>query len=257
MDKPPLFLIHGMWSTPHVWDWFAERYREQGHVVAAPALPYHDVDPAAPPSPLLSTIGVQDYVDALLAALRELPERPVIVGHSMGGMLAQKVAEAAGARGLVLLSPAPTASAQNLAVAPLRTVFGIATSKNWWKSPIKIDPERARWGIFNEVPAPVAEEEIGKLVWDSGRVLFQISMPWADKSRATRVDYSRLDMPALVVVGDRDRITPIATARATARNLTGTVDYREVSGAGHWLFHDPVRDRVAAEIDRFLDSLDD
>jgi pimeloyl-ACP methyl ester carboxylesterase len=77
-------------------------------------------------------------------------------------------------------------------------------------------------------------------------------MPWADKTHATRVDYNRLSMPALVVVGDRDRITPIATARATARALTGHTDYREIAGAGHWLFHDPVRDKVAAEMDSFL-----
>jgi len=252
MTKPPLFFIHGMWSTPHVWNWFAARYRAAGHRVEAPALPYHDVDPAAPPSPILATIGVQDYVDALLAAVRELPETPVIVGHSMGGMLAQKVAETSGARGLVLLSPAPTAATQSLAVAPLRTVLGVTTKKNWWKSPTKIDAERARWGIFNNVPPEIASDEINKLVWDSGRVLFQLSMPWADKSRSAHVDYGSLDMPALVVVGDRDRITPVATSRATARELSGTTDYREIAGAGHWLFHDPVREQVAAEVDSFL-----
>lgn len=252
MNKPPLFFIHGMWSTPHVWAWFADRYRGAGYSVEAPALPFHDIEPSSPPSAMLSTIGVQDYVDALLAAVRELPEPPVIVGHSMGGMLAQKVAEGSGAKGLVLLSPAPTAATQSLAVAPLRTVLGITTKRSWWRSPTRIDAERARWGLFNGVPPEIANDEIGKLVWDSGRVLFQISMPWADRSRATTVDYARLDMPALVVVGDCDRITPVATARATARALRGTTDYREIAGSGHWIFHDPVREKVAAEIDAFL-----
>src|SRR3546814_3751926 len=93
MSKPPLLFIHGMWSTPHVWDWFAARYRIAGHRVETPALPYHDIGPQDPPPPILSTIGVQDYVDALAAVVRALPESPVIVGHSMGGMLAQKLAE--------------------------------------------------------------------------------------------------------------------------------------------------------------------
>ena len=252
MDKPPIVFIHGMWSTPHVWDWLKARYEAAGYPCIAPALPYHDASPADPPSPILASIGVADYVDALVAAVRELPEQGIIVGHSMGAMLAQKLAEAAGARGLVLLSPAPSVTTQSIGVAPLRTVFGIATTRGWWKSPTRIDAERARWGIFNNVPADVANDEIGRLVWDSGRVLMQLSMPWADKSRATRVDYARLAMPALVVVGDHDRITPVAVARATARALPGTVDYREIEGAGHWLFHDPVRERVAAEIDAFL-----
>jgi pimeloyl-ACP methyl ester carboxylesterase len=98
MNKPPIVFIHGMWSTPHVWAWFKAHYEAAGHVCHAPALPYHDVNPAESPSPILSTIGVQDYVDALLAAVRDLPEKGIIIGHSMGGMLAQKLAEAAGAR---------------------------------------------------------------------------------------------------------------------------------------------------------------
>ena len=80
-----------------------------------------------------------------------------------------------------------------------------------------------------------------------------MAMPWADPAKGSKVDYARLDMPALVVVGDRDRITPVGTARATARQLSGQVDYRELSGVGHWLFHNPALSRTADEIEAFLD----
>ena len=45
---------------------------------------------------------------------------------------------------------------------------------------------------------------------------------------------------------------PIAIARATARALPGEVDYRELPGVGHWLFHEPVVNRVVEEMDIFL-----
>ncbi len=256
MNKPPIFFIHGMWSRPGVWDWLRARYERQGHKCYAPALPFHGEDAAKAdekPDPLLATISVQDYVDALLAAAREVGEPAIVVGHSMGAMLAQKVAEANGAAGLVLLSPAPTAATGSIAIAPLRTTFGITKNVRgkWWKSPTMIDEERARWGIFNEVPDDVVRHELDSLVWDSGRVLYQISMPWADKTRGTEVDYDRLSMPSMVVVGELDRITPVATARATARALTGETDYHEIQDAGHWLFHDPVRERLAEYMDAF------
>ena len=255
MSRPPLFFIHGMWSRPRVWDGLRARLEAAGHATHAPALPYHDVEPGQPPAPQLGEIGIGDYVAFLVDEVRQLGTSPVIVGHSMGGMLAQLVAERVQPAGLVLLSPGPTATTASLRLAPLRTTFGVTTQKGWWKKPTLIDRARARWGIFNEVPADIAEREIDALIPDSGRVLFQMAMPWADPAKGAKVDYARLAMPALVVVGDHDRITPVATARATARQLTGQVDYRELSGVGHWLFHEPVLGRVAGEIEAGLKTL--
>lgn len=254
-DKPPLLFIHGMWSTPHVWDGMRAHFEALGHATSAPALPLHDLAPSEQPPERLGTIGIGDYVEMLVADARSAPATPVIVGHSMGGMLAQLVAAQVQPRGLVLLSPAGTATTTRPAWAPLKTMAGVMTGRQWWKSPTRIDPERARWGIFNGVPADIAEREIDALVWDSGRVLFQMALPWADKSKAATVDYARLAMPALIVVGEEDRITPVSIARATARELAGPVDYRELPGVGHWLFHEPVADDVARAIKGFLGRL--
>ncbi|MGB7405493.1 MAG: alpha/beta hydrolase [Pacificimonas sp.] len=259
MSKPALFFIHGMWSTPAVWDDLVSHFEARGHECHAPALPFHERDrEQGDPDPMLATIGVEDYVDALIASARDVPRPIVIIGHSMGAMLAQKLAEAIKPEGLILLSPAPTAATQRLSVDPLRTTFGVTKNVRgkWWKSPTLIDKDRARWGIFNEVPGDVTEKEIDALVWDSGRVLYQISMPWADRTNATKVDYSALDMPAMVVVGEADRITPVATARATARALSGETDYHEYPGVGHWLFHDAAREQLVGDIEAFLSRND-
>ncbi len=251
----PLFFIHGMWGTPAHWFGLRERFEARGHPTYAPALPYHDIDPRAPAPPQLADLSVADYVAFIVDQLARIGEPAVLVGHSMGAMLAQLVAERVQPPGLILLSPGPTAETGALGIAPLRTTAGVTTKAGWWKKPTKIDREKALWGIYNEVPADIANREADALVWDSGRVLFQMAMPWADPSHGTRLDYGRLRMPALVMVGDRDRITPVATARATARKLSGQVDYREVPGAGHWLFHSPVVEKVGAEMERFLGML--
>ena len=251
-DKPPLLFVHGMWSTPHVWEGLRRRLEAVGHATSAPALPLHDVGPADPPPDRLGSLGLGDYVDMVASEARGAPGNSVIVGHSMGSALAQLVAEKVQPRALVLLSPAGTATTARPSWSALRTMSGVMTTRHFWKRPVRIDRERALWGIFNNVPADIAEREIDALVWDSGRVVFQMGLPWADKARAATVDYSRLTMPALVVVGEQDRITPVATARATARSLNGPVDYRELPGVGHWLFHEPVIDEVARLVEAFL-----
>ena len=249
---PPIFLIHGMWSTPATFNGLRARLAAGGYATFAPTLPFHDRSPDAPPPAELGEVGVADYIAFLVDEIARLPAVPIIAGHSMGGFLAQAVAARVQPPGLMLFSPAATAATNVPGLAPLRTLSRVMTGSRWWKSPTKIDAEHARWGIFNEVPAEIAEAEIDALVWDSGRVLFELGLPWLAKTRATRVDYARLSAPTLVIVGERDRITPPAIARATARRLAGPVDYHELAQAGHWLWHEPVGARVATLVEDWL-----
>ena len=249
---PPIFLIHGMWATPATFTALRGRLEAAGHVTHAPALPFHDRSPDVAPPAELGRIGVADYIDFLVAEIARLPELPVIAGHSMGGFLAQAVAARVQPPGLMLFAPAATATTNVPALDPVRTLARVMTRGNWWKSPTRIDADAARWGIFNEVSADVADAEIAGLVWDSGRALFELGLPWLAKTTANRVDYARLKCPALVIVGARDRITPAAIARATARHLSGPVDYHELPGVGHWLWWGAVAERVEELVEGWL-----
>lgn len=241
---PPIVLIHGMWSTPAAFGGVRHRLEAAGYTTHAPALPYHDRTFDLPPPPELATLGLEDYIAFLTAEIARLPGPVIVAGHSLGGFLAQAVAARVGAAGLMLFAPAATATTNVPALGPLRTMAGVVTKNHWWRSPTRIAPEPARWGIYNEVPEPIATAEIAALVWDSGRVLFEMALPFLAKSPAFVVDHARLTMPALVVVGANDRITPAGIARATARRLPGTVDYHELPRTGHWLWWGAVEDQV-------------
>lgn len=255
MSGPPIFLIHGMWATPATFTKLRQHLEAAGHTTYAPALPFHDCSPDALAPAELGRLTVADYVDFLVAEVAKLPELPVIAGHSMGGMLAQLVAARVQPPGMMLLAPAATATTNAASFDPMRTLARVTTRGSWWKSPTKIDADHARWGIFNEVPREVANAEIAGLVWDSGRVLFEMGLPWLARTGSTQVDYARLKCPALVIAGERDRITPAGIARATSRQLTGPVDYHELPGVGHWLWWGSVGDRVARLAEYWLAAL--
>jgi len=257
MTRPAVFLIHGMWATPATFAGLRLELETAGHATYAPALPFHDRSPDAPPPPELGRLGIADYVDFLVAEVAKLPEVPVIAGHSMGGLLAQLVAARVQPPGLMLFAPAATATTNIPAWGPVRTMARVTTRGSWWKSPTKIDADHARWGIFNEVPPAVADAEIAGLVWDSGRVLLEMGLPWLARTRSTQVDYTRLKCPALVIVGDRDRITPAGIARSTARQLIGPVDYHELPGVGHWLWWRSVGERIAGLAEPWLAAMPD
>jgi pimeloyl-ACP methyl ester carboxylesterase len=253
--KPPLFFIHGMWSQPKVWDRFRAHFEPLGYDCHAPALPGHDVAPSDPVPTMLAGASLKDYVDALEIDARKCSEAPIIIGHSLGGLLAQLLAVRVQPRALVLLSTAPSASVFALSYEPLKSLWPIAKQWGYWTRATLMPPAAAMYGIFNNVPQDEAEAELKSLVHDSGRVLFQLSMPWFDKARGGFVDYAKLMMPTLVVCGDADRITPIGLSRRTARKLGGKVSFKEMEDFGHWIIGRQGAPIVSRHMDDFIAAL--
>ncbi|MEI6485271.1 MAG: alpha/beta hydrolase [Sphingomonadales bacterium] len=254
MLKSPILLIHGMWSTPATFDRLRPLLEAAGHRTHAPFVLFHDRPASLPPHPALTELSITAYVDHLVAEAGKLGEPPIILGHSMGGLLAQLVAQRIPHAGLVLLSPAAAANSQAPSLDPAKTLKNVVLKWGWWEKPTLCDAAGARWGIFNGVPEEVTQAEIAALVWDSGRVLAEMALPPLF-GNVTRVDHARLNQPALVIVGTADRITPPGIARATARRLTGRIDYHELPHAPHWLFWGELESRVGALVVDWLATL--
>ena len=260
---PPLFFIHGMWSRPSTFATLRQELAAAGIASVAPTLPLHDLPPGSPPPALLGRLKLGDYVTALNADLAALDEPAIVVGHSMGGLLAQLLAAKVApgkVRGLILLSTAPSAQTQLHALhfSSLKAVAGMTLRWGWWAEPTMPDMSIARAAIFNGVPEEETRAGLAEITWDSGAVLAQISAPLLDPAHGSRVDYDALKIPALVIAGLEDRIVPAGVSRATVRQLAAggaKVDYEEWAGVGHWLFHDAVRPRLAAAISRFSASI--
>jgi pimeloyl-ACP methyl ester carboxylesterase len=252
--KPPIFLIHGMWSTPGTFDRLRLVLEDAGHRTHAPALLFHDRPRSLPPAPALGELSITAYVDHLVAEAGKLGAPPVILGHSMGSLLAQLVAMRIPHAGLILLAPAAAANSQSFGLDQARTLKNVLLKWGWWNSPTMFDEAGARWGCFNGVPEAVTAQEIANLVWDSGRVLAEMALPPL-YGNITRVEYARLVKPALVLVGGDDRTTPPGIARATARQIAGPVDYQEWAGVPHWLFWGEIEHRLHAAVLTWLQAL--
>lgn len=255
---PRLLFIHGMWSRPSVFDALRAELAAVGIESVAPALPFHDLPRGAPAPAGLGQLRLEDYVQALVPEAQALAPGLVLCGHSMGGLLAQLVAAKVRPQGLVLLAPAPSAGTGALAPAPLRALLGVATRWRWWERPTRLGERGARFAVFNRVPEAEAAPALADLTWDSGRVLAQIAFPALDRSGGARVEHRKIAVPALVLVGHEDRMTPPAVSRKTAAKLAvagAPVTLEELPGTGHWLFHAAARPRVAAAIARFLAGL--
>src|SRR4051812_12360642 len=106
-----IMLVHGAWLNSACWDGFKQRYEERGYTVLAPNWPYDDRPPhelRASPRPELERLGQREIIAHYEQIIRALPEAPILIGHSAGGVFVQHLLDRGlGAAG-VAIDPAPT-----------------------------------------------------------------------------------------------------------------------------------------------------
>lgn len=262
MSKPLLFFIHGMWSTPDIWSPFAGWFAGQGYRCHRTTLRHHDVAPDDPVPEQLGGLSLLDYVADLEHEIAALDEVPVIIGHSMGGALAQLLAARGHGRAAVLICPAPLAGSQAMwevlspsvgyTLAPHLLLEGL------FDRPTRLGWHRARFSELNMLDEQEARRKHADFISESGRVLFELGLWFFDKRRASRADMKAITQPTFTIAGGKDRIVTARSVRITARKLADNHpanSFCEYPQHGHWILGEPGWENVAADIDHWLESL--
>ena len=241
----PIVMIHGMWSRPAVWENFAPYFRNLGHAVATPALRFHDRPDGDAPAEL-GRISLLDYVSDLEGVIRRSGEAPVLVGHSMGALIAQHLAARGLAHALILLAPAALPRFAILRPASIRIFHRRFTRRRFWARPQRLGPRQAIFGLFNRLPPAEQQKQIAAMAYDSGRVLFEMLLAPFDRRHAARIDTQAITCPVLIVAGAEDRLMPVAGARRLARRYGKRARYIELAAHAHWLPGEPGWEAIAA-----------
>ena len=82
-----IVLIHETWCTDNIWGEFAIGLRQMEYTVHTPSFRYHDL-PYQDCLTKVGTVTLQDYRDDLVALIESLNQPPLILGHSLGCLVA-------------------------------------------------------------------------------------------------------------------------------------------------------------------------
>lgn len=239
-----IVMIHGMWGGGWYWEKYKHFFTEKGYQCHAPYLRYHNVDPKAVPDPRLGTTSLLDYAQDLEDYIKEkeLNERPILMGHSMGGLLAQILGSRGVASALVLLTPAPPAGIFALKFSVIKTFRPVLFKWGFWKKPHSLPLKNSVYGMMHLMSENDQENHYGQCVHESGKAATEIAF-W---QHAARVDESEVKCPVLVVAGKEDRITPAPVVKKVAKKYGALPeDYKCFDKHAHMVVCEPGWEDVA------------
>lgn len=247
-----IVMIHGMWCRPWVWDDYKKVFENKGYRCIVPTLRCHDVNPNDAPNPRLGTTSLLDYARDLEKEIGQLGERPILMGHSMGGILAQILGSRGFASALVLLTTASPRGIWALSPSVIRSFWSVMTKWNFWKKPMRQKFDEAVYSMLHLLPAEEQKANYEKFVYESGRAASEIGFWFFDPKRASRVDESKITCPVLIVAGSQDRITPAWVVRRLAKKYSDIATYKEYPGHAHWVIGEPGWQEVAQDVADWL-----
>jgi non-heme chloroperoxidase len=196
----PIVLIHGLWLSADSWRGWIDRYRSAGHVVHAPDWP---ADP---------TIGLTQATDHFDAFIRSLPDAPIIIGHSMGGLITQLLLDRGLGRAGVAIAPSKPRGVVRAPLSVWRTVLPwLRDPRNRGKA-VAISPANFHYAFANTISRADSDRLHSELAIPApGSVLFDVA--FADLPRRSRaasaIHFANSDRaPLLLIAGDRDHAMP-------------------------------------------------
>ena len=209
-ERPPLILVHGAANSAHVWTFWQDELARRGWSSHALDLRGHGQSGAID----LGATRMVDYTDDVVALAREVKRLPVLVGWSMGGLVAMMAATEYEAHACIGLAPSSPAQVRDTSVALRQGVFGAEEygilDRDADDQPTMPDLDRAE--------RLAALESLGP----ESRL--------ARDERKAGVVIERLRCPALIITGTGDTEWP----RARYDDLPFPADHISVEGASHW-----------------------
>lgn len=245
-DRPPLLFVHGSFAGAWIWrQHFMPFFAEAGWECLALSLRGHG---GSPGRERLDHFGLGHYVEDVAAVARTLARPPVVIGHSLGGVVAQRFCTGHPAAGQVLVASVPpggfASSAWWMALHHPLFAWQIGVLETVGKN--HVDAEALARGLFSaDFPRDAARHYLPLLQRESARAIAEVMLP-------QRVWRPRPDFPTLVIGGDADAFISQAALHATAAHWQARLVVQP--GVPHGMMLDPCWRRTAEAVRGWLDA---
>lgn len=243
--RVPVVLVHGLWLHASSWEPWVSHLDAAGYTALAPTWPGElptvaetRDDPSG-----LGGVGVEEVTERFRRVIAGLERRPVVIGHSFGGLVAQKLLGEGLARAAVAIDPAQMRGVLRLPLVQLRNALPVLADPRQLRGTNAQSRDRFAQAFANTLDRAESDRIHDRWTIPApGRPLFQAGTANVVPGTPAAVDTGAERGPLLIIGGGRDRTVPAATTRAIAKRYargTSVTEYKELADRGHSLVVDP------------------
>ena len=249
-----IVFIHGMFQNPKSWDNWIKYFTGKGYNCIAPAWPLHEGDPAElrnnPPAGL-GDLELQTIVDKMEQVVTSLDEKPILIGHSVGGLITQILVN----KGLALMGVPIDSVAPN---AMLAFDWGFMKNSALIANPFKgnepfyMDLESFQGSFCNTMTPEETEIAYNETVTHDSRNVLRDCM--GDQGK---IDVDIPHAPLLFIGGEKDEIIPASLSQKNSKAYTDAVsisEFKEFPGRSHFICGQTGWEEVAGYIYNWLET---
>lgn len=251
MNKKVVF-VHGMFQNPVSWAKWIEFFEAKGYECIAPAWPYHEGEPSTLRNHIPEELGdlvLDDIITPLETMILGMSEKPIVIGHSVGGLIAQLLLS----RNTVSMAIAISSVAPNA-----MTTFDWSFFKNAaiianplkGNDPIPMDLETFKSAFANTLSEEQAHIEFEKTATPDSRNVFRSCM-----SSSADIDTDLPHAPLLLLAGEEDQICPpelIEKEHKAYTDENSVTDIKKFAGRSHYICNEPGWEEVTSFVEDWV-----
>lgn len=249
-----LVFVHGMYMTPRCWDLWLAHFRAKGYDCHAPAWPLHDGDPteirSKHPDPALGALTLTQVVAHYEKFLDSLPEKAVLIGHSMGGLISQLLVAKGRAKAAVLIDSAAPTGVTFLSWSFLKSNWPVVSPFVSESEAFLPNEQQFAYAFAHTLEAAALHELYNLQVVPESR---RVGRGPLGKEGA--LDFAKPHVPLFFVSGELDHIIPAGLNRANFKKYRDANSIREQKtypNRTHSIMLQEGWQEVAADVEAFV-----
>ena len=255
MNSKTIVFIHGLFQNPGSWTEWKKYFEAKGYTCHTPAYPYHEGEPAVlrkNSDPALGKLTFGDVTNSLRALIDTLPEKPLLIGHSMGGLAVQKLISMEMAVAGICIDTAPPKGifsfkwsflkANLPTINPLKGNAVCLPSVQWFQ-----------YAFCNTMTMEETQHEYDNFVVPESR-----NIPRSSTKKDGYIDFTKAHNPLLFIAGEKDHIIPASLNKKNFnayKDTNSRKEFREFPGRTHYICGQQNWPEVAAFIAAWIEKL--